>query len=100
MNDVELRKYWERIMSISAVIIGSDIYEDGTVGLALGPYKDDPAGQSCLIVMNPPDNVDAFRRSVLGQQIWGNSSTIMVGDTKWADREGYTRIRLVDKSVG
>jgi hypothetical protein len=86
-------------VSISAVIMGSDVYDDGTVGLALGPYKDDPAGQSCLIVLNPPENVDAFRRSVLGQQIWGSANTIMVGNTVWATREGYTRIRLVERAA-
>ncbi len=84
-------------MSICAEIIGSDCYPDGTVGLALGPIGDDGPGQSCLIVVNPPENVDAFRRSILGQKIWGSANTIMVRETVWAMREGYTRIRLVGK---
>ena len=81
-------------MSINAEIIGSEVLSDGTVGIALGPYNDDAPGQSCLIVENPPEDVTAFRRAILGTHIWGDSSSIMIGTTKWANRESYTRIRL------
>lgn len=85
-------------MSICAEIIGSECFGDGTVGIALGPIGDDGPGQACLICVNPPLNVDAFRRAILGQKIWGSADTIMVRDTVWAKREGYTRIRLVESA--
>lgn len=86
-------------MSISAVIIGSDVLVGGEVSLELGPYKGDGPGQKQLIVVNPPENVEAFQHAVLGQQIWGSNNTIMVRNTTWAYREGYTRIWLAGTPI-
>jgi hypothetical protein len=82
-------------MSINAEIVSAKLNEDGTVNLHLGPIKNDPPGQRMLIVENPPSDTAAFMSAIIGQQIWGSSGSIMVRDTKWADRIGYTRIRLV-----
>lgn len=83
-------------MSICAEIIGSIKNDDGTVDLMLGPIGDDGPGQKVLTVLNPPSDVETFCKAVAFQKIWGSSDTIMVRETVWAKREGYTRIRLVD----
>ena len=50
-------------------------------------------GQQVLAVVNPPEG---DMSGIVGTEIWGNSSEIMVGDTKWAKRIGYTKIELVE----
>jgi hypothetical protein len=55
------------------------------------------AGQSVLLIVNPP-TVDFS--VLLGVEIWGNSSQIMIGDKVWAKRIGYTQIKLLDASSG
>jgi len=53
------------------------------------------AGQSVLTVVNPPTLDPKMLSGLIGTEIWGNANSIMVGDVKWADRIGYTKIRLV-----
>jgi len=61
------------------------------VRLHLEPIrKGEVAGQNVLTVVDAPD-VDLS--GLVGTEIWGDSSQIMIGETKWADRVGYTRIR-------
>ena len=50
-------------------------------------------GQRVLTVVNPPEG---DMSGLVGTEIWGNASEIMVGDKKWAKRIGYTRIELLD----
>lgn len=82
-------------MSIAAEVVGVSLKVGGTVTLHLGPLDGDGPGQDSLEVVNPPKCIDEFMASVVGLKIWGGSSEIRVRDTKWADRIGYTRIRLV-----
>ena len=54
------------------------------------------AGQTVLTVVNPP-TVDAkVLAGMIGIEIWGGASEIMVGGKRWAKRLGYTRIELVN----
>jgi hypothetical protein len=87
-------------MAIAATIEGAKLNDDGTVRLNLGPLKGEGPGQDFLTVVNPPANRQAFMNAVIGQVIWGGSSEIMVGQTKWAERVNYTEIKLVDVPVG
>ncbi len=81
-------------MSIAAIIMEVVEQPDRTVKLILGPIaKDDGPGQRLLTVLNPPGNMN----SSVGTRIWGGDSYIMIGETKWAERVGYTSIRLIDK---
>ena len=82
-------------MSIDAVIADSVYEPEGVVRLVLAPRKGEGPGQSHLFVINPPEKVGTFMKAVQGQEIWGSSSCIMVGDKKWAERIGYTSIRLL-----
>ena len=56
------------------------------------------AGQDALTIIDCPTLSDEELHSFIGVDIWGGTSEIMIGDTKWADRVGYTRIKLV--SIG
>ena len=68
------------------------------IGLSAKPGR--TAGQRSLTIMNPP-TLDADKlASMIGCAIWGNASKIMVGQTVWAERIGYTKIRLVGDKVG
>ena len=82
-------------MSINAIIESVEALLDGSVKIALGPYNDDPVGQGSLIITNPPLGVDMG--AIVGTHIWGGGNTIMVGEKLWATRDGYVRIKLVDK---
>lgn len=53
-------------------------------------------GQTLLTVLNPPEQPE-YLRSLVGTAIWGNSSSLMIGNTKFADRFSYTSIRLVQR---
>lgn len=53
-------------------------------------------GQRVLTVVNPPEG---DMSGLVGTEIWGNASEIMVGDTKWAKRIGYTRIELINEAL-
>lgn len=56
------------------------------------------AGQPVLTIVNPPSTQPEVLAGLIGTEIWGNASSIMVGDTLWAKRIGYTRIELVRKA--
>ena len=86
-------------MSINAIIEGVQVLADGTVKLVLGPFNDDAAGQERLIVMNPP-SPPSLLRGLIGEHIWGGCGDIMIGETRLAKREGYTRIRLEPRHRG
>lgn len=72
---------------------------DPVVRLLLEPRE--PSGHpyhSVLTVRNPP-TLDPHKLSALiGTEIWGGASEIMIGDRKWANRISYTQIELVDVS--
>ena len=83
-------------MSIDAKVELVTYEPDGTATLHLGPRTNqDGPGQPQLTVVNPRPHLDALE----GSCIWGNASTIMVGDTKLADRLSYTTIRLVEPAA-
>jgi hypothetical protein len=82
-------------MSIAATVI--DVREGDDPALILGPmgtgdYPNDPPGQPYLHVMNRPCPP---LRGFIGVKIWGDCSTILVGDKKIAKRVGYTKIELL-----
>jgi len=52
------------------------------------------AGQDYLLFDERPASVNSLR----SLDIWGNASTIMLGDRKIAERIGYTRIKFVSES--
>jgi hypothetical protein len=54
------------------------------------------AGQRVLTILNPPTVDPNVLAGLIGTEIWGSSSCVMVGQTKWADRIGYTKIKLVE----
>jgi hypothetical protein len=80
-------------VSIDAVIQSVKREPDGTAALILVTRdpRTAPAGQSRLTVVNPPP----FLEAAVGTEVWGGCGALMVGDTEWADRIGYTRIRLI-----
>jgi hypothetical protein len=84
-------------MAIDAVIQDVTHNQDGTATLHLGPrqtkHGDSCPGQSRMTVVNPPCGLEA----AVGTEVWGSSESVYVGDTKWADRIGYTRLRLVER---
>jgi hypothetical protein len=70
------------------------------VRLHLSPReKGGIAGQSVLTIVNPPTLDPEALAGMIGTEIWGGSGYLMVGDTKWANRIGYTRIELVASVV-
>lgn len=83
-------------MSIDAVITGVTRNPDGTASLHLGPRGDSCPGQTRMTVENPPPDLEA----AVGTEVWGGDGYLMVGDTKWADRIGYTRLRLCERKAG
>ena len=52
------------------------------------------AGQSVLTITNPPTTNPELLNALIGIEIWGGSDYVMIHENKWADRVGYTRIRL------
>ncbi len=84
-------------MSIDARIIGIQVSRDNEVMLVLEPRDPRNArhGDIRMSIENPPD--DPSRLEVLiGEDVWGGDSYLMIGDTKFADRVGYTRLRLLE----
>lgn len=83
-------------MSIDAKIVGTSRHANGEVTISLEPSgKGATVGQSLMTVLNPPPlNCDLAR--LIGLQVWGGSSCLMVGESKLADRVGYTQIKLVE----
>lgn len=53
------------------------------------------AGQSVLTILNSPTNDVLALSALIGTEIWGNSSEILIGTRRWAKRIGYTQIELV-----
>lgn len=85
-------------MSIDAVITKVIRNADGTATILLGPRRPggDPPGQARMIVMNPPLSFEAC----VGTEVWGGDDCLMVGETRWAEREGYARLRLLGQRKG
>lgn len=83
-------------MSIDARIAGVQVKADGEVRLVLEPReKGGHAGQSVMTILNPPRDTTLLN-VLIGECVWGNASVLMIGDTKFADRIGYTKLRLLD----
>jgi hypothetical protein len=77
-------------MSIDARIELVTYEADGTATLHLGPRdKRNGPGQPSLTVLNPSPGMEVME----GMEIWGGASSIVVGETVWAERIGYTSIR-------
>ena len=81
-------------MSIAAKIVGVT-GRHGEWRLTLEPNSDSPAGQSRLLVVNPPDPPEKLE-DLLHLDVWGGSGNLMCGEERLAKRIGYTRIRLCD----
>lgn len=81
-------------MSINAIVSGVYWGENGVHELTLeGPER----GQPILHFRDPaPPDVNLLT----GQKVWGSSSTLMLGETKIADREGYTLIKFCVPWIG
>ena len=67
--------------------------EDGSGHLAL---EGEERGQSALHYDAAPRDVTALN----GRQVWGGADSLLYGETKIAERIGYTRIRFVVPSLG
>lgn len=66
------------------------------VRLQLSPReKGGLAGQRVLTITNPPTLDPEKLAGMVGTEIWGGAGEIMVGQTKWANRIGYTQIELI-----
>ncbi len=79
-------------MAIDARIYAVTYLPDGTASLLLEPRdsRAGPAGQERLIVLDPPQGLDAL----IGAEVWGGGGSLMFKDTKIADRIGYGRLRF------
>lgn len=81
-------------MSIDAVVVG--VYGRHGEQFKLTLDRRDPRsppGQSVLTVLN--DGIHfAELLTLIGCELWGNSTSLMIGDEQIAIREGYTLIRL------
>lgn len=60
-----------------------------------GPEESGIAGQTLLFFDSCPPDV----WNLAGRDIWGSDHSIMLGEVKIAEREGYTRIRFVVSSI-
>lgn len=81
-------------MSIDATVVGVRLVE-GDFKLTLEPRDESAcAGQTTLCIETPFNNYHFLSR-IMGCDVWGNSSVLMLGDAKLADRIGYVGIRLV-----
>ncbi len=89
-------------MSIDARVRCVIENEDGTGKLVLEDRPATPgqnagiAGQSALHFDSAPHEVTCLN----GRDIWGSADTIMCGETKIAERIGYTKIRFVTDFKG
>jgi hypothetical protein len=52
------------------------------------------SGQTRLRLLDPPSIESAYYSALEGVRIWGNAQQILIGDRVFADRVGYTQIRL------
>ena len=90
-------------MSINAKVSGVYFGENGVHRMELEPWNDgeqrEPPGQSVLMFCDsdkyPPDV-----NLLAGHHVWGSANSLMHGQTKIANRLGYTHIRFVVKSIG
>lgn len=81
-------------MSINAIVSGVYWGENGEHRIELSGEE---RGQPQLNFREPaPPDVNLLA----GQQIWGSANTIMLGETKIAERESYTAIRFVVPWIG
>ena len=55
------------------------------------------AGQKALTIVNPPTVEPSKLESLVGMEIWGDASFVMIGTRRWAKRVGYTKIELIEK---
>jgi hypothetical protein len=87
-------------MSIDARVDDVTVHASGAGELRLkdrpgrpgrGPQDGGIAGQTVLFFDRCPPDVWKLG----GKDIWGGSDTIMLGDVKIAEREGYTKIKFV-----
>jgi len=79
-------------MSINAIVTVHH-NEDGSGHLAL---EGEERGQPALHYDAAPHDVTALN----GRQVWGGADILLYGETKIAERIGYTRIRFVVPSLG
>ena len=56
-------------------------------------------GQKRLRVLNPPSFDSNFYSGLIGVVIWSTGDRVMIGETQWANRVGYTAIQLVQRPV-
>ena len=84
-------------MSIDAKVVSVVRNSDGTATMELVARqpKSGPAGQKLMTIVNPPAG---DLSGIVGTEIWSGASSLMVGDTKFANRVGYTRCELVPKA--
>ena len=81
-------------MSIDANVAYVETKEDGSGTLHLcDRIPNGSRGQSRLHFETAPHEVTALN----GLQIWGGSSSIMLGDVEVARRIGYTRISFIER---
>lgn len=80
-------------MAINGSVKYVHCYEDGSGFLEL---VGEERGQPQLSFNTAPHDVTALN----GLQVWGGSGELMHGETKIADRLGYTSINFVVDSLG
>ena len=86
-------------MSIDARIIGLTVALDG-VFLNLEPREPyGHAGQQRMEILNPPDP-PTLLEMLIGECVWGSANQLMLGNTKFADRVGYTQLQLSGSRQG
>lgn len=79
-------------MSIDARIIGVQVTAGNKVMLVLEPRAHH--GTFRMTIENPPADPKRLE-ALIGECVWGGDSELLIGDTKFADRIGYTRLRLL-----
>ena len=85
-------------MSIDARIAGLSISPNG-VFLNLEPReRGGCAGQQRMEILNPP-NPPTLLDVLVGECVWGSANQLLIGDTTFADRVGYTQLKLVTKGT-
>lgn len=83
------------VMSIDARIAGVTRRLTGEVTIAL-ESRDGRSGpgQEMMTILNP-SMLDCDMAQLIGCEVWGGSSDLMLGDRKLADRDGYLGLILV-----
>ena len=79
-------------MSIEAIVSKVE-YRGKKAILHLEGIDGEGPGQKTLTVLNPKPHMNSME----GICLWGNSSKIMIGETEFAKRIGYTEIELVER---